>query len=195
MVIDASIDEKDKSRLRILIISRLAIITLFLGAAIFIDIIKPSFSVPSKILNSLYVLIAITYICSAFYVFLIRIYKNLRLNINIQLTVDVILITALVYITGSLQTNYSLLYTLVIIYSVIFLGRRGGLITASASGILYGLLLDLEFYKVIPSMSITEHDYNLTAADVFVRILVHIVSFYILAFLASFVVEQEKKTR
>jgi two-component system sensor histidine kinase PilS (NtrC family) len=84
---------------------------------------------------------------------------------------------------------------LIIIYSVIFLGRKGGLIVASASGIFYGLLLDLEFYMLIPPISSVERDYTLNAGDVFVRILVHIVSFYILAFLASFVVEQEKKTR
>jgi two-component system sensor histidine kinase PilS (NtrC family) len=40
-----------------------------------------------------------------------------------------------------------------------------------------------------------ERSYDFQAEDVFIRILVHIVSFYILAFLASFVVEQEKKTR
>ena len=33
------------------------------------------------------------------------------------------------------------------------------------------------------------------ANDIFVRIIVHILSFYIVAFLASIVVEQEKKTR
>ena len=87
------------------------------------------------------------------------------------------------------------LYTLAIIYSVIFLEKKGGLIVASASGISYGLLLDLEYFQWIPRISSTEFDYHLTPEEVFVRILVHMVSFYILAFLASFVVEQEKKTR
>ena len=40
-----------------------------------------------------------------------------------------------------------------------------------------------------------EYDYNLKSTDVLTNILVHIVSFYVLAILASFVVEQEKKTR
>ncbi|HOW57161.1 MAG TPA: ATP-binding protein, partial [Smithellaceae bacterium] len=40
-----------------------------------------------------------------------------------------------------------------------------------------------------------EYDYKLVPGDIIVRIVIHIASFYILAFLASYVVEQEKKTR
>jgi two-component system sensor histidine kinase PilS (NtrC family) len=193
--INSSTEEKNKSRLRLLIISRLIIITLFLGVAIFIDIKKTGFPVSVRTLNFLYFIIAATYFFSIGYILLLKIVKDLRINIYLQLAVDVLLVTTLVYITGSLRSNYSVLYTLVIIYSVIFLGRYGGLIIASAAGILYGLLLDFEFYKVIPPIATVEYNNDFIAEDVFIRILVHIVSFYILAFLASFVVEQEKKTR
>jgi len=192
---EVTIEEKDKTRLNLLIIFRLIIITLFLGVAIFIDIKKTGFPVSVSTLNFLYFMIAATYFFSIAYILLLRIIKDLKINIYLQSAVDVLLVTLLVYITGSLNSNYSVLYTLVIIYSVIFLGRYGGLIIASAAGIFYGLLLDFEFYKIIPSAPATEHNYDLTAEDVFIRILVHIVSFYVLAFLASFVVEQEKKTR
>ncbi len=195
MDIEVSVEEKNRSRLRLLIIARLIIITLFFSVAIFIDIKKTGFPVSVSTLNFLYFLIAITYFFSIAYILLLKIFKDLIINIYIQLALDVLLVTLLVYITGSLRSNYSVLYTLIIIYSVIFLGRYGGLIIASAAGILYGLLLDFEFYELIPPISTIEHDYNLTAGDVFTRILVHIVSFYILAFLASFVVEQEKKAR
>ena len=193
--IETSAEEKNKSRLRLLIIFRVVIITLFLGVAIFIDIKKTGFPVSVSTLNFLYFIIAATYFFTIAYILLLKIFKDLKINIYLQLAVDVLLVTMLVYITGSLRSNYSVLYTLVIIYSVIFLGRYGGMIIASAAGILYGLLLDFEFYRVIPPISIVEHDSNFTAEDVFIRILVHIVSFYTLAFLASFVVEQEKKTR
>ena len=193
--IEATAEEKTKSRLRLLIISRVIIITLFLGVAIFIDIKKTGFPVSVGTLNFFYFLIAATYFFSIGYIQLLKIIKNIRINIYLQLGVDIILTTVLVYITGSLRSNYSVLYPLIIIYSVIFLGRYGGLIIASAAGILYGLLLDFEFYKLIPHFFTVEHSYDFTAEDVFIRILVHIVSFYILAYLASFVVEQEKKTR
>lgn len=192
---EALTDEKNIRRLRFLIIYRVIIMTLFLGIAIYIDIKKQVSPVSSNTIYLLYSIIALTYIISVVYALLLKYYKDLRFNIYLQLTVDIILITFLVYFTGSFRSNYSLLYTLVIIYSVIFLGRRGGLIVASASCIFYGLLLDLEFYGWLPSVSFVDHDYNVSTGDVLIRVLVHIVSFYIIAFLASFVVEQEKKTR
>ncbi|PKN70643.1 MAG: hypothetical protein CVU54_04600 [Deltaproteobacteria bacterium HGW-Deltaproteobacteria-12] len=192
---EGTLEEKNKSRLLLLIIARLIIITLFLGVAIFLDIRKDGFPFTVSTLNFLYFIIAATYFFSIAYILLLKIFKDLTINIYLQLALDVILVTLLVYITGSFRSNYSVLYTLIIIYSVIFLGRYGGLIIASAAGIFYGLLLDFEFYKLIPPISSIEHDPSLTAGDVFTRILVHIVSFYILAFLATFVVEQEKKAR
>jgi two-component system sensor histidine kinase PilS (NtrC family) len=127
--------------------------------------------------------------------------KGLQHNIYLQITVDVILITFLISLTGNTQIDYSLFYTLIIIYSVIFLGRTGGFVVATASSIFYGLLMEFQFYKLAPFISSIEHDYNLNLnlnlniIDVLTNTLVHIVSFYVLAILASFVVEQEKKTR
>jgi two-component system sensor histidine kinase PilS (NtrC family) len=121
--------------------------------------------------------------------------KNLRSNIYLQLTVDIFLITFLVGITDNIQIDYSLFYTLVIIYSVPFLGRKGGVVIASVASIFYGVLIDLKYFNLMPFVSSIGHDYYLNAYDVLTNILVHIVSFYILAFLAGFAVEQEKKTR
>jgi len=193
--VDVTIEEKNKSRSRLLIICRLIIITLFLGVAIFLDIKKTGFPVSVSTLNFLYFIIAATYFFSLAYILILKIFKDLRINIYLQLAIDILLVTLLVYITGSYRSNYSVLYTLVIIYSVIFLDRYGGLIIASAAGSFYSLLLGLEFCQWLPVLSKIEPDYSLTAEEVLTRILVHIVSFYVLAFLASFVVEQEKKVR
>lgn len=193
--VDVTIEEKNKSRSRLLIICRLIIITLFLSVAIFLDIKKTGFPVSVSTLNFLYFIIAATYFFSLAYILLLKIFKDLRINIYLQLAIDILLVTLLVYITGSYRSNYSVLYTLIIIYSVIFLDRYGGLIIASAAGSFYSLLLGLEFCQWLPVLSKIEPDYSLTAEEVLTRILVHIVSFYVLAFLASFVVEQEKKVR
>jgi two-component system sensor histidine kinase PilS (NtrC family) len=188
-------EENYKKPLRLLIIFRVIIISLFLGLAIFITIKSPGFPISQNVLYLLYFIIALTYMFSVVYSLMLKFLDNLRFNIYLQLTVDVILITLLVYLTGCVRSNYSVIYTLVIIYSVIFLGRKGGFIVASAASISYGLLLDLEFYKLLPSISSLERDYNLSASDVFVRILVHILSFYVLSYLYSIFVEQERKTR
>jgi two-component system sensor histidine kinase PilS (NtrC family) len=192
---EALTKEKDARRLFLLIISRVVIITLFLGITIFVDIKKQVFTISQITLNFIYLIAAAVYFFSVIYLLLFKFVKDLKNNIYLQMGIDVILITFLIFLTGNTQIDYSLFYTLVIIYSVIFLGRKGGLIVASASSIFYGLFLDLEFYNLMPFVFPVQNDYNLNSADVLTNILVHVVSFYVLAFLASFVVEQEKKTR
>ena len=182
-------------RLRWLMLSRVAIVTFLLMVTTFIKIQKTEIF-PEHVLTWLYALCALTYVLSLAYLLLLKFVKKIRLNIYIQALIDVALITVLVYITGGISSIYSVLYPLVIIYSVLFLEKRGGLIIASASGILYGLLLDLEYYEIIhPINAIAVYDYSLGAGHVFSRIFIHLLSFYIISLLASFVVEQERRMR
>jgi len=188
-------EEGIDTRLRWLMLSRVAIVTFLLMVTTFIKFQKTEIF-PEKALTSLYALCAITYFLSLAYLLLLKFVKKNRLNIYIQALTDVALITFLVYITGGISSIYSVFYPLVIIYSVLFLERRGGFIIASASGILYGLLLDLEYYGIVhPINAIAVHEYELGAGYVFSRIFIHLLSFYIIALLASFVVEQERRVR
>jgi two-component system, NtrC family, sensor histidine kinase PilS len=188
-------EEGIDTRLRWLMLSRVAIVTFLLMVTTFIKFQKTEIF-PEKALTSLYALCAITYFLSLAYVLLLKFVKKNRLNIYIQALTDAALITFLVYITGGISSIYSVFYPLVIIYSVLFLEKRGGLIIASTSGILYGSLLDLEYYGIIhPINALAVHDYDMGAGYVFSRIFVHLVSFYIIGLLASFVVEQERRVR
>jgi len=188
-------EEGIDTRLRWLMLSRVAIVTFLLMVTTFIKFQKTEIF-PEKALTSLYALCAITYFLSLAYLLLLKFVKKNRLNIYIQALTDVALITFLVYITGGISSIYSVFYPLVIIYSVLFLEKRGGLIIASASGILYGLLLDLEYYGIVhPINAIAVHEYALGAGYVFSRIFIHLLSFYIIGLLASFVVEQERRMR
>ena len=182
-------------RIRWLILSRVAIVTLLFSFAIFIKVQKTDLF-PEISFTPLYVIFAVTFALSILYLFVLKFIKNLKLNIYIQSLSDVVLVTGLVYVTGGISSIYSVLYPLVIIYTVLFLEKRGGLIIASASSILYGLLVDLEYYRIIhPMYSKTIYDYDSGAGYVFSQISIHMLSFYIIVFLASFVVEQEKKAR
>jgi len=185
--------EKNTRRLFFLIISRVVITSFFLGMTIFMDISRQSFTILQTTINFFYFIAAAVYLFSVFYILLFKFGKNIKSNLYIQITVDIIVTTILIFMFGNTQIDYSLFYTLIIIYSVIFIGRKGGMIVASASSIFYGLLLDLEFYKLIPSLSFIRYEYEINAADALTNVMVHIVSFYVLALLVSFAVEQEKK--
>ena len=186
--------EKDlMSRLGWLMLFRVLVVSFLLGIAAFIQI-KGADSLSQMSLYPIFIVIGITYLLSIIYVVLLKVVKNILSCVYVQSIFDIILITILVYATGGVESVYSTLYPLVIIYSVIFLGRKGGLLAASASGIVYGVLLDLEFYGILhPIYSELHHGYDYSAGYVFSRIFIYIVSFYIIAFLGSFVVERQKK--
>jgi two-component system sensor histidine kinase PilS (NtrC family) len=123
-------------------------------------------------------------------------FRNISLNVWVQSVGDVLSITALVHGTGGVYSLYSVFYTLVIIYAVTFLGRRGGILIASASSFLYTLFAVMEYYGVvIPSFSLSFSYYRSDAGHVLARIVTHVISFYFTALLSIFVVDQEKKTR
>jgi len=185
--------EKNTRRLFFLIISRVVITTFFLGMTIFMDIRRQSFPILQTTINFFYFIAAAVYLFSVIYILLFKFGEKIKNNLYIQITVDIIVTTILIFMFGNTQIDYSLFYTLIIIYSVIFIGRKGGMIVASVTSIFYGLILDLEFYKLIPSMSFIKYEYEINAADTLTNVMVHIVSFYVLAFLVSFAVEQEKK--
>ena len=140
-------------------LARVIIVTFLLGLTTFIEIIGME-SLSAISASMLFKTILLTYILSILFLFLLKYLRNISLNIYIQSICDIALVTAMVYATGGIRSIYSVFYPLVIIYSVLFLGKKGGLIIASAAGIFYGLFANLEFYGVIyPLFSVSIPDY------------------------------------
>lgn len=183
------------ARIRWLIFSRVVIVSFILGIAVFVELNAGGGL--SEISGSIFFkIILCIYPLSIVYFLLFYRFPDAIANAYLQSMVDVLAITAMVYSTGGIQSLYSVFYPLVIIYSVIFLGRRGGLLIASTAGICYGLLAVFEYHRLIdPQVFTLFNDYQLTAGYVLARIVTHILSFYFTAFLSIFVVDQEKKTR
>lgn len=187
--------QKPEGQIRNLLVSRIAMATFLLAVFVFMQNYSPDFAGRVSIPYFYGITLAI-YILSLFYVVLSRISPNYRMQIYLQVTTDVFLITALIYVTGGVRSTYAVFYPLVIIYAVLYLGRNGGLIAASTASICYGLLIDLEFYRIIEPLAYPSMwEIPDTAGHVFYRIFVNILSFYLIAGLASFVVEKEKRTR
>ncbi|MGD0275201.1 MAG: ATP-binding protein [Syntrophales bacterium] len=187
--------EVTEHRLRWLILLRLGIAFFLLAVAFFIQTWGSAF-LSEEALAHFFKIIFIIAILSGCYLIILRFDSSPRINVYIQALLDVAIVTWLVFATGGIQSNYPVFYPLVIIYSVLFLERYGGFIIASASAISYGLLLDLEFFRIIiPTGEDAISAAQLSAIFVFTRLFVHIISFYIIALLASFVVARERETR
>jgi len=187
-------DERTAIRIRYLMLSRMAIVTFLLGIVTFVDVKAEEF-LPEISVISFYTIVIASYILLIVYYAVLHFSPSLKFSLYTQALCDVLLTTGLVYATGGIQSIYAVFYTIIIIYAVIFLGRRGGLITASACSIFYGGLLDLEYYRVLIPVYAAVRDVVFSAGYVSTRIIIYIFSFYFVAILASFVVEQEKRTR
>lgn len=188
-------DEMTSRRIRWLVIFRVLIITFLLFLSVGIQY-RETHSFWHSSLRVIYVLAGGTYLLSAVYLVLFRSLHHKEFNITLQAFFDVLIVSALVYNTGAVGSIYSVLYPLVIIYTALLLGRRGGLSVASACSLIYGLMLYLAQKGYIPySYPGQAHSAGLKPEFVLTRAVIHIASFYIVALLTSFAVEQERKVR
>jgi two-component system sensor histidine kinase PilS (NtrC family) len=70
-----------------------------------------------------------------------------------QVIIDTVIITAIVFVTGCYHSIFTFLYLLVIIYAAMLLLARGSFAVALTSSIQYGLLIELEYLKIIGPVS------------------------------------------
>lgn len=182
-------------RLQRLMLIRVIFVSLLLGALLFIQVRQtgPFFK---DIQNVHYTLLAIVYFLSLIYVVLLKFGGRHALQGYVQVLLDTAFITAFIYVTGGIESIFSFLYVLNIISGSILLYRRGGLITASAASILYGLLLDLHYYGFIQPLGIPlSYRGHYQEAYVFYTIFANIGAFYLVAYLSSYFTEQTRKSR
>ena len=173
---------------------RVLFVSFLLGASIFVQI-KETKTYFGDIQSTHYVLIALIYFLSFIYAILIKHTKNLLRLAYFQLSVDTLLVTAIIYATGGIESIFSFLYILVIIGGSIILYRRGGMIIASASSILYGILLDLHYYGVIhPLGSRQDYPGEYQSSYILYMIIVNIAAFYLVAFLSSYASEKARRS-
>ncbi len=174
---------------------RVLVVSVLLGASVFVQVRKTS-AYFGDIQTSHYALIAFVYFLTFIYILLLKRIRKLTILAYAQLLIDTFLITAFIYTTGGIESFFSFLYILTIINASMLLYRRGGLIVASSSSILYGALLDLHYYQLITPYgalaSLPAHDQG---TYILFRILVHTAAFYLVAMLSGYLSEQIRTSR
>lgn len=181
-------------RLQKLMFLRLLFVSMLLGASVFIQV-KQTKTYFGDIQTSHYFLIATIYSLTFFYIILFKTYKNLSRQAYLQLLADTFFITAIIYSTGGIDSIFSFLYILTIINASIILYRRGGMIIATCSSLLYGLLLDLHYYNIIHPIGERIDYYSAThGVNIVYLTIVNIGAFYLVAFISSYPSEQARKS-
>lgn len=117
--------------------------------------------------------------------------ENQSLFAYLQVTVDIALVTVIVYVTGGTESYLHTLYPLSILGASTLLSRRGGLYAASLASIAYGVLIDMDFYgmlpqrfKVIQMMPVQGWE------EVFTTVATNILAFFTVAYLTGYLAEK-----
>ena len=181
------------TRLKWLMVFRVVLVVIFLGTSIWLQF-KEVLAFQS-VLYPIYTIIVITCLLTILYANLFRWVKNAELFAYFQIFVDILLITATVYVTGGMESILSFLYFLSIISTSILLNRRGGFYAASASSIAYGVLVNLDFYKILPAgyKLIIPSGIGYDRGDILATVVLNIIGFFTVAFLTGYLAERTIK--
>ena len=159
-----------------LIAIRVVISTVLLGSATFFQITLPgSFPV-----DPFFILIGLTYALTAFYAATLRFVDHHRWLVDVQLACDAIIVSAFIYFTGGITSFFSSLYVLPVVAAAAVEYRRGGLLVATLSAVLYGGVVLAQYLTaagylhdpwlaspVLPQRSVAQYTYLLNTFGFF----------------------------
>jgi two-component system sensor histidine kinase PilS (NtrC family) len=147
----ADIRFNERTWLAWLVKVRVIIITILLAVELLIVNLTP---------NIVHVRLFVTvivgwYAVSFFFIALLPLWHDYRMQAITQIFTDLAFITAVIYVTGGIDTFFNFLYPLVIIVASILLPRYWANLTAAVSFILFGSLLELSYFEKIPSFQMS----------------------------------------
>jgi two-component system, NtrC family, sensor histidine kinase PilS len=114
-------------------------------------------------------------------------FLTLTENASLQVVGDLLLVGGILFTTGGIDSPISFLFLFVIIASSVTLPRAATYLAASGAIIIYGVLIDLEYFGIItPVYLFPESKVSFESGYVFYVIFLNIVSYYTVAYLSSF---------
>ncbi|MFI5110172.1 MAG: nitrogen regulation protein NR(II) [Terriglobales bacterium] len=156
---------------------RILILTFLLGIELAVIRLTPS---PLPIALFLTAML-LWFVLSLFFLSLVSMWSERRLQAMLQVLSDLAMVTLIVHLTGGIDSSLNFLYPLVIIVACMLLPRSWGFLSAALAFILFGTILELDYYGVIPSYS-TSHP-RLKALQVV--IFVNLFAYFAIAYLAG----------
>jgi two-component system sensor histidine kinase PilS (NtrC family) len=134
--------------------------------------------------------IALLYASTLFFLLILQKVKNLVSLTYAQIVVDAAIITGIVYVTGGGLSLFFPLYILAVLEAGVILEKQGGLMAASVCSIFYGLLLNLEYYWVIPALA-PRYPYH--SLYLLYKLFLAILSFYLSGYLTGYLAQEVRR--
>jgi len=174
-----------------LMLGRMIILTLLLAITFLFQISeKKSFFIPMT--NHFYYFIVFFYLVTIVYAIFLKKVRDIYRYASFQIVVDHLFITALIYFTGGKESFFPIAYIFTIIGSSMIFYKRGALLSASFSSLLYGLLLLLQLHQWINPLG---QPASYDAGQIFYSLIIYMATFFIVAFLSGVISEELKKKK
>ncbi|MGH7165254.1 MAG: two-component system sensor histidine kinase NtrB, partial [Nitrospiraceae bacterium] len=168
---------------------RVVAVTLLLGLSIAFQLGR------GELVFTFYAMIVFTYGITIAYALAIR-YLTSLLSLTrfayLQIGVDLLLETFLVARTGGVESPFSVLYVITVTLSSLILRRRGGLVTAGFSVILFGLITNIQLYGLFESTGWIQPS-RLSMAESFQTFGVHGLALVMVGLLSGALAEQLRR--
>jgi two-component system sensor histidine kinase PilS (NtrC family) len=170
---------------------RVVVVSLFLVSTSLLSGGEPA-SLGEWVLHDLTPLFVSTYLYSLISLIVLRYARRSLVPLAYgQLVWDLLFVTLLVLLTGGISSPFPFLYLIAIAGASILLSRREALYTASLCSILYGAIIDLQFYGRLAPLGLSQETaWQLGTGYILYSTFLNIVGFYLIAFLTGYLTER-----
>ena len=180
--------EEIRTKLKWLMVLRVLIVTILLGASM---VLQVGYGKSGGSALAFSYLIISTYFLTILYSLFLNRIRRIVLLAYVQIGADLLFETYLVYLTGGIESPFSPFYMVTTIAASIILGRRGGSITASFASILFGILADLQYFRMLPNMGASTY----SNTETLYVLSLNIVAFLTVAYLSGGLAEKLSLTQ
>lgn len=154
---------------------RILIITFLLAIELAITTLTPT-----NVNRRLYMTaILLWYGVSILHVLVLNARREVGMQSRSQILTDLAFATVIIYVTGGIDTSFNFLYPLIIIVASILISDWWAYITAALSFILFGAVLELTYFELIPSYASSRPDPKSLQAVILINLFAYITIAYL----------------
>jgi two-component system sensor histidine kinase PilS (NtrC family) len=160
---------------------RIIILTFLLG----IELVINQFTATPLPMRPFVSAILLWYTISIFYIVLLSFWREHHVQSVLQVLTDLVLATWLIEVTGGVDSSLNFLYPLIIIVACILLPRMWAILSAALAFLLYGCLLELNYFGWVRSFSTTRPDIKSLQAIILINLFGYLTVAYLAGLLAT----------
>ena len=183
---------KTERRLRLFIFARIVVITLFLVSTIILKL-SDAEAISAIQFRGVIELLGLSCCFSVVSLVALRRQGWLLPLTHLQIIWDILFVTLLLMLTDGIASPYSFLYLLAIMSAGMLLNRQQALYTAALCLILYGAMVDLQYFGMLQEIGLSpEVAQQRGNVVIFYTLFLHLVGFVLTAIMGSHLAERAR---